>query len=57
MLIIDEAARVMAAYSAGVSLDRASVAFGCNPITMRTYYLTLDETEIADEVLSRIQAS
>jgi integrase len=45
-----------AAYRAGVSLDRASVAFGCNPNTMRTYYLTLDETEIADEVLSKIQA-
>jgi integrase len=44
-----------AAYRAGVPLDRASVAFGCNPNTMRTFYLTLDETAIADEVLRKIQ--
>jgi len=45
-----------AAYRAGVPLDKASVAFGCNPNTMRAFYLTLDETEISDEVLRKIQA-
>lgn len=45
-----------AAYQAGVSLDRASTAFGCNPNTMRAFYLSLDETAIADEVLGKIQA-
>jgi hypothetical protein len=45
-----------AAYRAGGPLDRASVAFGCNPNTMRAFYPALDETEIADEVLSKIQA-
>ncbi len=45
-----------AAYRAGAPLDHARVACGCNPNTMRAFYLTLDETEIADEVLRKIQA-
>jgi integrase len=43
------------AYLTGVGLDRVSVAFGCHPETMRKHYLALDETEIADDVLRKIQ--
>lgn len=39
---------------AGVQIDEASIAFGCNPHTMRQHYLNLDETRISDDVFSRI---
>lgn len=42
------------ARTAGVPIDDASIAFGCNPQTMRQHYLNLDETRIADDVFSRI---
>ena len=40
---------------AGVSYDDAAVAFGCNPQTMRQHYIALDEVEISDRVMERIQ--
>lgn len=44
-----------AAFLAGVSLDRASIAFGCNPTTMRAHYLALDEVDVADDVMAAVQ--
>ena len=40
---------------AGVSYDDAAVAFGCNPQTMREHYIALDEQQITDRVMERIQ--
>ena len=40
---------------AGVSYDDAAVAFGCNPQTMRQHYIAVDETEISDRVMEKIQ--
>ena len=40
---------------AGVSYDDAAVAFGCNPQTMRQHYIALDEVEISDRVMEKIQ--
>ena len=40
---------------AGVSYDDAAVAFGCNPKTMRQHYIALDEVEISDRVMEKIQ--
>jgi hypothetical protein len=34
----------------------AAVAFGCNPDTMRKHYIALDEVEISDRVMERIQS-
>ena len=42
------------AYKLGIPLEKAAVAFGCNPNTMRQHYLALDKTAIADEVLTTI---
>jgi integrase len=42
------------AWKLGISLEKAAVAFGCNPATMRAHYISLDETAIADEVLTAI---
>jgi integrase len=41
---------------AGVSFDDAAVAFGCNPETMRQHYVALEEQEISDRVMDKIQA-
>ncbi len=41
---------------AGVSFDDAAVAFGCNPQTMRQHYISLDEVEISDRVMEKIQS-
>ncbi len=38
----------------GIPLEKAAVAFGCNPMTMRAHYIALDETAVADEVLTAI---
>ena len=40
---------------AGISYDDAAVAFGCNPDTMRQHYIALDEVDISDRVMDRIQ--
>lgn len=42
------------AREAGISVDDAAVAFGCNPITMKQYYLSPDEEAIADSVFDRL---
>ena len=41
---------------ARVADSDAAIAFGCNPVTMRQHYHSLDEVEIADDVFSRMQA-
>ena len=40
---------------AGVGFDDAAIAFGCHPETMRKHYVALDETEISDRVMDKIQ--
>jgi len=40
---------------AGVSYGGAAVAFGCNPQTRREHSIALDEQEITDRVMERIQ--
>ncbi len=40
---------------AGVSYDDAAIAFGCNPQTMREHYIALEEQEISDRVMDKIQ--
>jgi site-specific recombinase XerD len=42
------------AWKLGIPLEKAAVAFGCNPNTMRTHYIAMDETAVADEVLNAI---
>ncbi|MDY3555049.1 hypothetical protein R5W24_004183 [Gemmata sp. JC717] len=42
------------AWKLGIPLEKAAVAFGCNPMTMRAHYIALDETAVADEVLTAI---
>jgi site-specific recombinase XerC len=42
------------AWKLGIPLEKAAVAFGCNPNTMRAHYIALDETAVADEVLTAI---
>lgn len=44
------------AKQAGATYDRASIAFGCHPETMRRHYLQLDETAISDAVFDQIQS-
>lgn len=41
---------------AGVAESDAAIAFGCNPATMRSHYLALDEERIADEVFAKVQS-
>jgi hypothetical protein len=41
---------------AGVSYEDAAIAFGCNPDTMRQHYIALDEVEVSDRVMDRIQS-
>jgi integrase len=43
------------AIEAGVPYEKACVAFGCRPETMRKHYVSLDELKVADEVMDRIQ--
>lgn len=33
----------------------SAITFGCNPLTMRQHCYVLEEAEIADDVLSRMQ--
>ena len=33
------------------------IAFGCDPETMRKHYLVVDEVEITDRVIAKIQGS
>jgi integrase len=42
------------AWRLDIPLEKAAVAFGCNPNTMRTHYIAMDELAIADEVLKTI---
>ena len=42
------------AWRLGIPLEKAAVAFGCNPTTMRAHYIALDETAVSDEVLAAI---
>jgi hypothetical protein len=42
------------AWRLGIPLEKAAVAFGCNPTTMRAHYIAMDETAIADEVLTAV---
>ncbi len=42
------------AREAGIPVDDAAVAFGCNPATMKQYYLAPDEEAIADSVFDRL---
>jgi hypothetical protein len=41
---------------AGVSYEDAAIAFGCNPDTMRQHYIALNEVEISDRVMEKVQA-
>ena len=41
----------------GVTYDDAAFAFGCNPETMRRHYLALNEVDITDRVMERLNAS
>lgn len=45
------------ARQAGISYADASIAFGCNPETMRKYYVKLDETAISDSVMAALQTA
>ena len=45
------------AWKLGIPLEKAAIAFGCNPTTMRQHYIALNETEVADEVLQAIAKS
>ena len=38
----------------GIPVDDAAIAFGCNPATMKQYYLAPDEEAIADSVFDRL---
>jgi hypothetical protein len=42
------------AYRAGVPLDAAAIAFGCDPTTIRGHYLGVSEAEIADSVFAKL---
>lgn len=42
------------AWRLGIPLEKAAVTFGCNPTTMRAHYIAMDETAIADEVLTAV---
>jgi integrase len=42
------------AWRLGIPMEKAAVAFGCNPTTMRAHYIAMDETAIADEVLTAV---
>lgn len=44
------------AYRAGVPLDAAAVAFGCDVGTIKGHYLGVSEQDIADEVFARLDA-
>lgn len=39
---------------AGISIDDAAIAFGCNPDTMRKHYVAIDEESVADSVMAAI---
>jgi integrase len=45
------------AWMAGIKVEDAAIAFGCDPETMREHYLALDEQAIADRVLGRISGT
>jgi len=42
------------AWRLGIPLEKAAVAFGCNPATMREHYIAMNDTEVADEVFRAI---
>ena len=42
------------AWKLDIPMEKAAIAFGCNPNTMRQHYIALDETKISDEVLGAI---
>jgi hypothetical protein len=42
------------AWKLGIPLEKAAVAFVCGPNTIRAHYIALDETAVADEVLTAI---
>ena len=43
------------AWDANISVDKAAIALGCHPETMKKHYVVKDRMAIADEVLSQIQ--
>ena len=45
------------AWTAGIKIEDAAIAFGCDPETMREHYLALDEQAIADRVLGQINGA
>jgi len=45
------------AWTAGIKVEDAAIAFGCDPETMREHYLALDEQAIADRVLGQINGA
>ena len=45
------------AWMAGIKVEDAAIAFGCDPETMREHYLALDEQAIADRVLGQINCA
>jgi integrase len=45
------------AWMAGIKVEDAAIAFGCDPETMRQHYLALDEQAIADRVLRQLNGA
>ncbi len=45
------------AWTAGIKVEDAAIAFGCDPETMREHYLAFDEQAIADRVLGQINGA
>lgn len=45
------------AVTSGATVDQAALAFGCHAETMKKHYLKLEEQDISDAVLDRIQAT
>ncbi len=45
------------AWTAGIKIEDAAIAFGCDPETMREHYLALDEQAMADRVLGQINGA
>ena len=43
------------AWDANIPMDKAAIALGCHPETMKKHYVFKDRMAIADEVLSQIQ--
>lgn len=43
------------AWDANISVDKAAIALGCHPETMKKHYVVKDRMAISDDVLKQIQ--